>query len=410
MHAADCRPASADFSQTEALADHLHRETACSRDAAFLYRLGRLLNLAQRYPEAADRLESALLHNPADQAILVEYAVALAGSGDPVAAQHLLVQAREHPAADETTRHQVDALLNRAAWLAHMPKGSLSVSLGYDDNLLGAPGQSSIDLTLPYGNLTLELARDQQPRPGSFARTDLRLDGTLPVDGQELRYGFFGTIRQTPGNPADRTHWGGLLEKSNTPLFGAYAQIAYQQLKLNGIQVFRQAHGGLGFGSATALWGAECRQRGGIELQRRDYPATAKLNGDYSGLYLQINCYQPAVHASLRLGNDRPRDDTRPGTDQHQVALRIARQFEVFGAGLLAEAEWTWQRDTTGYSPLLENNRRRLLQRNSVHLEYRWKTSHWQPFVGFEWLDQRANLPLFALRNRILTLGISTSW
>lgn len=411
--APDCRPADADFSPA-ALVDHLRREAACHGDAGFLYRLGTLLNLAGRYAEAADRLEAALLRAPDDARIQLEYAIALAGSGDETAAASLLGQLRRDPALDGDTLRQLDALLDDRRWRPRLPGGSLALVVGHDDNLLGAARQGPFDLTLPYGNLAVEPAEDQQPRSGRFVRADLRLDGIVPVAAAEPpRYGLFASLRRTPGQPAERAHWGFVLEKNNSLIPGDYLQFAGQQLDLESAAVYRQIQLAAGQTAPVAVAGQACRRRLGIEGQRRDYPQAGPLDGDYLGLQLQALCPDAGLRLALRLGRDHPRHAGRPGGAQDQAALRVGHTRPLWRGILDLDAEWSWQRDAAGYSPLLENGRIRQLRRGIYRLEYRWAAPAWEPlrpYVSLEWLDQRANLPLFSLQNGVAAFGFAWSW
>lgn len=415
VSAADCRLGSADYSSPDAIPALLQREAACADDPDFLYHLGRLLNLAGQYAEADERLEAALLRAPDDARVQIEYALALAGSGDAVAAQHLLDQARRHAKLDTATRSEIDDLLTVGRWRALLPQGSLALSFGYDDNLLGAAKQGPFEITLPYTNLVVIPAGSQQPRGGSFIRADLRLDGQLRTDPERpLRYSLFGSLRHTPSEPADRLQWGGVLENNNTFWPDDYGQAAWQQIAIEGKTIYRQLHlaAGRSGGFETAGW--ICQQRLGLELQNRDYPQTDVLDGYYTGLHAQFACPAPALLLDLRLGQDHARHAERPGGDQRLLYLRVAHQ-RILGDGILQlEAEWSWLRDADGYSPLLENNRTREMRRDIYRLEYRWADlpdlPGWQPFASFEWLEQDANLPLFSVRNRVFGFGLVHTW
>jgi len=410
--AADCHVNPSGTAGPDALANLLQRESACARDANFLYHLGQLLNLAGQYAEAAERLESALLRAPDDTHIQLEYAVALAGSGDTVAAQQLLEQVRQHATLDTSTRQEIDQLLGTQRWRELMPRASLHLSAGYDDNLQGAVNQGPFELTLPYGNIQVTPSASQQPRGGTFARSDLNLSGEWSLKpGQRLRYDVFGSLFQTPAQTADRQHWGVSLENSNNFWPDDYLQVVWQHIGVNGQNLYWQTHLAAGRGTHFAAGGGACQQRLGVELQRRSYPQTNVLDGQYTGLHAQWACPEPAFRLDLRLGQDHPRSAQRPGGDQQQFSLRATRQIGLLGGVLQAQAEWSWLQDTQGYSQLLDNNRARSLRRNIYRLEYRWATlSGWQPGVSLEWLQQQANLPLFSLRNHIVSLGFTRVW
>jgi hypothetical protein len=394
---------------------------AQARAQAADYQIGQRLNAAKRYAEAAESLELAMLRDPDDRRIQLEYAIALAGSGDVASAQQLLLQLRSDPALDAATRRQIDALIKQTWLQAHLPAVpdvSVSLMVGHDDNLLGAPRQGAFDLTLPWGNLTVSPADDAKPRAGFFTRADLRLNGALPSASQHaqpLRYGLFLGLSKTADQIADRNNWGLLLEKQHLLLHGSYLQAAHQQLSVQASPVYRQTLLGAGMTLAGAAWGLICHARLGAELQRRHYPQADLLDGQYTGVQMHATCPASALQVTLRFGQDRPRQTDRPGGMQQHSAVKLAYQARFYQGDLRAEAEWSLQRDRTGYSPLLENNRRRVLQRGVYRAEYLWGSGGgsqvgWRPFVGIEWLHQQANLPLFSLRNRVISVGVMTAW
>jgi len=399
----------------EALTVLLQRETACARDPAFLYQLGRLLNLAGQYAQAAERLEAALLRTPDDTHVQLEYAVALAGSGDAVAAQQLLDQVRRKANIDSATRRELDALLDVHAARTLLPRGSLHVSLGYDDNLLGAVRQGPFELTLPYGNIVVTPVTNAQAPGGQFARTDLRLTGDLPTNPMNpLTYTLSGSLWRTPGQPADRQHWGGSLENYNMLWPGHFVQLAWQQSAFNTQAIYQQTQLATGHSGVWALGGWACQQRLGLDLQRRAYPQADVLDGHYAGLQAQLACPAPALRLDVQLGQDQARSNQRPGGAQRQFSLRMTHQTSLGAGALQAQAEWSWLHDTTGYSQLLDNYRTRAIRRSIYRLEYHGAAlpglPGWQPVASFDWLQQQANLPLFSMRNRVVGLGLLRVW
>lgn len=385
------------------------------------YPSGRQLNAAGRYTEAAERIEAALLRSPDDRQLQLEYAIALAGSGDVASAQQLLIQLRNEADLDAEMHRQIDALLRKSwlqPYLSNLPHGNVSLVIGHDDNLLGTPSQGAFNLTLPGGNLAVIPSDDQKPRAGFFTRADIRFDGALPVGpfqtpSQPLRYGLFLSLRKTPGQPADRSHWGVMLEKTQLLFPSSYLQASHQQLNVQAEPVYRQTLLGAGLAVVGSAWGLSCRTRLGGELQHRSYPQIDQLDGQYTGLQVLTHCLAPALQLSLRHGQDRPQQASRPGGTQLQTAIKLAHQTSFYQGNVRVEAEWSWQRDATGFSPLLENNRRRALQRGIYRVEYHGQASGplgWQPFVSLEWMQQQANLPLFSLRNRVISVGVMMNW
>lgn len=130
------------------------------------------------------------------------------------------------------------------------------------------------------------------------------------------------------------------------------------------------------------------------------------LDGRYTGLAGQTFCSERGIQLHWRLGRDTPIDVTRPGAAQAQASLRLSKSTPMGAANLTLEAEFSLQKDSAGYSPLLESNTARRIQRNAWRLEYRWPMGKLNPYLGFEWLEARANLPLFDVRNRLVTLQL----
>lgn len=411
--AAACQPApTPDLPPAALLARYLQHEADCARHAPFLYRLGQLLNTAGRYPEAVDRLEAALLHAPDDLPTRIEFAIALVGSGDEAAARQLLAQLRRAGALDAATRQQIDRLLTHPWLAAARPHTSLGLFAGHDDNLLGSARQGPFDLTLPDGNLTVIPAADQQPRAGYFLRADLRIEGRLAAAARPIQYGLFVSQRVAPGQDADRLSWGMLLENQPFGTAGGYLQVGHQQHAQQGATLYRQTHLGLGHALNANMAGRACQHRVGAEWQQRDYPQADRQDGRYLGLQARTHCLGQALQLALRAGIDRPQHPDRPGGAQRHAALRLAHQTDLWRGKVHAEAEWSWQQDAAGYSPLLENNRRRVLRRGGYRIEHRWHGApgDWQPYISLEWLNQHANLPLFTLQNRVVSLGLVAQW
>lgn len=400
----------------DTLARWLKREGACGADAEFLYRLGQLLNTAHRYQEALDRIEGALLRKPDDWRMQIEFAIALAGSGDELAARSQLEALRARPDVDAVARREIETLLDRRWLQALKPRVTLGLAAGYDDNLLGNAQPGPFELTLPYGRLQVEPGAEQRPAAGPFVRADVRLEGAIPNGNDEryLRYGLFLNMRETPGHAAKRSHWGVVLEKGGDA--GPYLQGAYQQLAVEAREIYRQGQAALGWALGAAPPLPRCRHRAGIDLQVRQYPQLPILDGRYAGLQWQTSCATPSgLLVQIRHGQDAPGDAARPGGLQRQTALKLGGQTELGRGLLLADIEFALQRDAAGYSPLLENGQPRRIHRTIGRLEYRWAANlvmhaAWQPYASLEFLDQRANLPLFSVRNAILSIGANIVW
>lgn len=404
-----CRPTGGD-----SLSAVLEREADCARDPAFAAHLGRLLNEAGRYQEAADRLEGALLRAPDDWQAQLEYAIALAGSGDSRGAAALLKHLLAHPAIERPTREEIAALLGRRlpTLVTARPRLQLGMAAGYDDNLLGRTTQNQFELTLPFGRLPVEVDASQRPRGGRYLRGEAQLQGALNYgDEWAGNYGVFASQRESLDYPpADLRHLALQLEGWHTAT-GAWAVLLAQQLWQGGTTLVRQWQAAGGLQTQWLIADTPCLARGGVELRPYAYADFPSLGGQYRGLLGELRCPAPQWEARLHVGQDSPLDERRPGGRQDHLSLQVGKATALAGDAILAaDFAYQWRRDASGYSPLLENNARRAVQRATARLEYRWAVKGLSPFVGLEWVEQRSNLPLFGLRNRVIGAGIRAAW
>lgn len=382
----------------------------CQKDASFLYTLGSLLNHLGRYDQAIDPLEAALLHRPSHLPTEFEYAIALEGAGDHASATGLLHNLLQNPATDPATKKQIATFINRQPAAPRLPaQATLSLATGYDDNLLGSTFHTQMSLTTPSGPLPVTLDASQHPQPGSFVRADLSYFGQLGASapGQAIwQYGLDANHRASPGHaPAELSQASVMLERSTPGNSAPYALAQYQTLLRAGSTTVKQTLLGLGYDFA-----ASCHQRLGLDLQHLRYPDSPLLNSRYTGLIGQTRCPAWGLQVQWRAGHDQPAQPGRPGGSQSQQSLQITKHVPLKNANLMLQWQATRQQDHSGYSPLLGHNAPRHISRNAYRLEYRWLAGGVSPYVNLEWLDQRANLPLFDLNNRILTVGFRTNW
>lgn len=387
-------------------------EPECHKQPHFLYTLGRLLNQVGRYDEAIDPLEGALLYRPDHWPSQLEYAIALEGIGDHHSATGLLQGLLQNPALDAPTRQQLAQLQRkplRPVLTRH--RGSFSLATGYDNNLLGSTYHTEFMLTSPAGVLPVQLAPDQRPQAGSFVRAEASYAGAVIADpSTPWRYNLAASYRASPSfRRADVGQFSALLERGGADEQGLYLRAQHQTLVQPDAVALQQTQLGLGY---DARFGSErgCQQRLGLDLQRLSYPANPALNGRYTGLISNTHCPAWGLQVQARAGHDQPIDASRPGGAQHQYSLRASQRIHIHTSTLALEVEATRQHDQSGYSALLDNNARRNIKRVAYRLEYRWQAGAVSPYLGLEWLNQRSNLSLFELNNRVLTLGFRFDW
>jgi hypothetical protein len=290
----------------------------------------------------------------------------------------------------------------------------LGLATGFDDNLMGSTGHDQLELTVPGARLTLQTAPEQLARAGRFVRADFRYDGDLlNTLNARWHYSLVASQRRTDYSPANLDQLGLLVERSATNPLASYAPYAlalHQQQKRGGVTLLQQTQLGLGYDLPATVYGMACSQRLGTEVQQLRYPDSPALDGNYRGLLSQTYCPARGLQLQLRLGQDHALQTNRPGGGQSQRSLRMVKDTSVGIGKLSLEIEYTRQNDQSGYSPLLENNTVRQVQRVAHRAEYGWTAGRLRPYLSFESLRQQANLPLFDSQNQVLTLGLRSTW
>lgn len=409
----------------------------CQKNATYLARMGHLYLQEQRYAEAADHLERALLFQPEDTAAQLDYALALAGSGDLTSALNLMLALQQRPDLPEPLRRSLRLATREwtgangeAAQPMQATRIGAGLRLGYDSNLLGAPQLRSITLTLPGESITLPIDGSSQPRPGGYARADMRLDHTRLLEGRR-RWDLQAAILQRSSprvNDANSTQAELQLEHARSPAspghIGYYASGALAVLRTHAGTRYASQGVATGLQWAVAHAGGEradsgarfsCTGRLGLEWQNRALHSNPVLSGRYSGVSAHWGCSVPAGlqwQLALRGGRDQPRQASRPGGAQDQFSLRAYARGAVGGSGAwVLDTEASHSQDASGYSPLLDNGRRRRISRLSLRAEYQQQLAPGLVgLVGIESVSQHASLPLFSLRSQGAYLGLRAAW
>lgn|GEM_PF-2170290 len=432
----------------EQLSEQLPR---CEKTPAFLLHLGAQRNRQGRYEQAADHLERALLLAPDTPEALLQYAIALAGSGDTLSALHLLADLRQRPDLPAPLRADITAVLASAQARALAPiwarapgaeaalpvRLSAGLRLGYDNNLQGASRLSGLTLTLPGQSVTLPIEPAQQPRAGAVRQADLRASLQRQQAGG-ARWGMQAAVQQrdTPALPSagsSQAEWqfdytaapvwtGGDATKNEVP--GAPAPATLAPWLGAGVAALRTP-GGTRYQGRSLSLGLEhaqgaCATRWAADAQMRTLHSSPVLSSRYLGASLQWQCTRAPEGrqwlAVLRAGHDHALDATRPGGDQAQAGLRLhlstpAPALVRPGALWLLDAEYAYSRDARGYSPLLQDGRLRSTHRLSTRVEWLQPlTPGVQAVVGAEAIVQHSTLALFKMRSQGLWLGLRAQW
>lgn len=424
----------------------------CQRVPEWLAQLGALLNKEGRYDEAAEHLERSLMLEPDQIQAGLDYAVALAGVGDLLSATQLLGQWLARPDLPDTLRASLAQAQQRYAAAGRASTGwqwrrHAGLRLGRDSNLAGAPGITSLTLTLPTGNITLPVEESSLPRPGTYTRADVRMDLARQwADGQRVEVAAAVLSRSSPRAPQTETTQaelageysrvaGEIGSAGNTTLLQHYTSAALASLHTRGGTRYTSLHLGTGLqlqdkympANGAGLLGKSemssiCNTRVGAEAQVRNLYSNPVLSGRYAGLAWLWSCNAPPQQVladssglafsqwqiGLRAGVDMPTDATRPGGRQQQYSLRVAAHL---GPRWYVDAELGHNRDTTSYSAILDNGRVRNTTRLSMRAEYQRQLAPGAVAVfGFEGFRQTANLPLFAIRSSGPYIAIRGQW
>lgn len=401
----------------------------CQSNAPYLARMGHLYIQELRYSEAADHLERALLFDPDNPEAQLDYALALAGSGDVVSALNLVFALQQRPDIPAPLRQSLRqvgeqwtlAVGDDAGKPRQVTRVNAGLRTGYDSNLLGTPQLSSLTLTLPGEIISLPIDGSSQPKPGLYTRTDLRLEHTrLQPGGRRWELQAAVLHRNSPSvAEADSTQAEVQLEHTQgadrVGGLGHYSSVALTALQTRSGTRYISQGLAAGLEWAPASGATPCTSRLGLEWQNRRLQSNEVLSGRYIGVGGQWGCSLPSGQQwqlSARAGRDQPTNDNRPGGAQGQYSLRayLRNPLGAHGAWLV-DAEASRSSDAAGYSPLLDNGRRRTIARLTIRAEYQHTLSRSVlALAGVEVVAQNASLPLFTLRSRGVYAGVRASW
>ena len=429
----------------------LAQVNSCQTNAEFLAQLGYLLNAQGRYTEALEHLERALMLDPGLKGAQIDYAVALAGSGDNATALTLVQNLLADPALPSglapVLQRQIETLSAsmgpRAATADKAPRvrGTAGFQVGYATNPLGSPNLSSLTLTFPGLPVELPLDGSYLARPGSFGRADASLSARYDA-GDDVHYDFFGGVQGfrsvlAASSQSQQAEFAVERIAGHSGIGNGTSMVAfYQGLSIIGLHT----EAGVRYQSQLLTAGIElpgltgwqvfasdpaanCRSRVGFEAFNRELSSNRLLSGLYGGVSGQWRCY-PASGGYWQfgavVGRDHVKQAARPGGDQLQYAARASRlwlnrQWAPAGleraGNLLLVAAVTGTHDSTGYSPLLDSGRVRQIRQFNLRAELQQQLSpNWQLLWGLDWFEQRANLRLFTFGNAGPYVGLRTAW
>lgn len=379
-----------------------------------LIRQGREALAAGQAEQASLIFERIVLDQPWRLGVWLDYAMALQQMGDVDSAraiyQSLLRQNPPEYLVPWLTQQTQIAPPFTAGWES---AGAITLLAGHDSNLNRAPTASALTLTLPSGPIVLPLSETSRASAGAsnLMRMDWQAVHNDARIGNDWLLQATLNTRMAPGiKGQDYLQAGmGLSHRWVDQDAGEYrAILALQNLQYVGKDIQRTARAGLYRGQS---WRADdragCSMYYGAEWDMFAYPSLNQLDGQYLGLSADLGCrHNLSWQFMLRAGVEQA-EHQRPGGNQQRVELR--GQF----GGRLGAGEWltlvelAQLHDTSGYSPLLENNAKRNIQRWLLKLEYQHPLgSRLQGLASTEIFQHNSNMPLFALRGKAAWLGI----
>jgi hypothetical protein len=394
----------------------------CQRNPVYLAQVGRLLIQNGRYLDALDHLERALMLDADQPAVQLDYAVALAGTGDILSATLLIDGILAQPSLNAAVRATLERAKQRfvrtpSAVLAAPTSAPFTLNLsanvryGHDSNLLGAPALSSIELTFPGEVVNLPLSPTNTPRPGHYLRTDAKLElGRQYPDGSRWELATNLMSRTSPAVPDANTRQVELVLEYSQPQqnsWGRYVGANLVSIATDGGTRYttQGLAAGLQLSALAAALRSTCSARMGLELHRSDLVSNPILSGHYAGITGLLACSAPTGvqwQVSAKGGRDYAQDADRPGATQNLTSLRGVAMLPTLAVPgtLVLETEYTRTQDNTGYSPLLKNGEPRRTDRITGRLEFqRPLSSKATATLGTEWSSQDSNLALFQVKS-----------
>ena len=389
-----------------------------------LYQLG-LAALAADQPDLARQaLERVVVLRPGFAGAWLDLALATARSGDTAAAVEHLEYLRGQFILPPALAAQVNYWFNlwqtpQSAAASPAWRGEISIGLGYDSNANTGPSRQQIPLSLASGSSLFDVDQAFQPRADRFSVIGLTLAGPSrrlgpgsigPVlllrSKRLLQEKEFNTLDLQPGlqyiSPQGSQGPGG----ADTPEGSWQVNLFAQHYRQGGQALYN----GLRVGAQHSVPWRTCERSAGSEIETRFHQRTPSLGATLYSVNAGLSCpvlvsdrisimsgiKSGTLSANLKAGFEQARFD-RAGGNNRTVEFTM-RYEQLLNATQSLQATWQIAQiaDQTGYSPLLENNATRRLQRQTISLGMRQILSQsWEAYLNVDYFQQRANLPLF---------------
>lgn len=396
-------------------------------DAEEAYRLGMIAQREQRYADAINHFERAVLINPNHAGAWLDLAIAYFSAGDFATAANLLDHVEGQFAPGPKTAESIasvrasiaQARLGGGVAAARTWRGEVSAGLGYGRNINSAPNLNSVFLTLSNQRLELLLSENQRPVHAPFGRADLLLTWAPQGDWRQWEGVFNIDGRVHPGNSS----WNLVTALAGVSRSWTHATLPDRSwqaaLYVQHVQLGTDSLQTAMLGNARYRWKAgSCAPSVGFDVEKKIYPAEPTLDSSAFSVKAGIECQtaglvprRPSwmpddIRTEIRAGRDFP-DADRPGgrQDRWEWTIQGAHRFER------TRLDYNFQigryADTSGYSPLLEDNAvRHNLRRQLVVGLSRAMSPGVESYVQAHALRQNSNISLFKVTMTSVQAGV----
>lgn len=343
----------------------------------------------QHYQEAADILERILMLAPETEGVVIAYQ------------QVLQLMQQQQTGAQPM-------LAPAPTWNVQRILGA---KIGGGNNLNRGP---------KYQQGILELAKNQQPQAGYGLETYGNVQANTLI-GKATRLNLHAQFQQRSTNRHNFTDYidlnGGFnlqhalnnQDEMGLALYGNF--IRYD----NGSQFYAIDV------QSRYRWRRNniCQPQIGVDLQWQHQLNNNVFDQLYSGLHTSLHCQFSTGVYSLELGTGNAWAlHDNPGGNQARLNTQLNHNIQnswiIEHANLNSYLRFDYQRDKTGYSPLLNNNAIRSLYRINIGAQYRWPISqhygYWSGILSINWQRQYSNIQLFEFNSLESWIGVEVIW
>lgn len=387
--------------------DFAAAQQTCARHADFFAWAGAHFNALGDAQNAAIFLERGLFLAPQRLDLHIEYAKALAQLGEKHAARALIAPILQRSDLPAGLAPELQTFAKNLAPRWQL-QGQISAQQAWHNNVTHAPSSSSFSLSLPGGELPFTLAPPFRRQAGSSQD----LEGTILAQNafapdRELQFFANARLRHVPKHQQ--------MDLKQGQIGFKYAQEFRRKQLFFTAQHHYLAYGGQSFlqndlfSLQLRLPREGCSPQWGAESERRRYPHTESLDGQFYALNFAIDCaFSDKVWLfSFKIGRDKAKRNTRAGGDHHQQEIRLLYRQPWLGGDVQSEWIFFRQDDAKAYHAWLNGGQARSLRRGSWRLDYqRPINAQWSWLIGGEYWRQNANLPLFANKNASIYTGL----